>query len=765
MKIKKILRISAVVILSLLTILFMVVAIYLSSVIKTVKDIDLSIDKNFGDTCVFIRLDGEKENYTSKNNYIKLKDLSKDTINAFISIEDKNFFKHNGINFKRMIKAGFVNIAKGDFVQGGSTITQQLIKNKFLNNEKSIDRKIKEIYLALKFENKYNKNEILEEYLNSIYFGHGAYGIENASKRYFNKSAKDLTLNESSVLASVINSPSRYSPLNNLNNLVKRKNLVLQQMYQDGYIDKLKYLQTINEMININPTNINNIGGISLYNEFALDEACNILKENKNEIINKGYTIYTYQDKLIQETLDNVINDDKNYHVNSFGNIADSLSIITDNFSHGVSAISGRSKYDLINIKRQPGSLIKPIMVFAPAYEEGIASPISQIYDDEINYNGYKPKNVGGSLNKYISVKDVVSKSLNIPTIKLAEKVGLKKCKEYAIKSGLSFEDEDIGYSMVLGGLTKGVTLKEISDSYSAFYNHGNYVKSNFICKIVDKHDNTLYRHIPTETKVYNTDTTYLMTETLKYSVKNGTSKKLSKFDFEIAGKTGTVAYNKTNQNTDAYSLAYTSSHNMCVWLGNYSMDKKFNLEGSNNGGTYATQIISDTFEKLYKNKKPKNFVKPDSVVECSIDTKVLLEDHVIKLANLTPERYQLKELFSKRYEPKELSQKFISITSFDFFIVKNNNYVSISFDTKDYLEYYIYKNKDNNTKCINIISNNNGTIEYKDFDIISNQKYSYYIVAKNKFNDDINYKSRIKNIYIKNEYTNLNSTDTWIFN
>ena len=363
-----------------------------------------------------------------------------------------------------------------------------------------------------------------------------------------------MNLVESATLAGCIKSPSNYSPLNNYDKSNKRKNIVLNEMLKDKLITKEECEIAKQENINIENANIEYANTrFDLYTQYVLDEASNILNTSINNILYGNYKIHTYQDTKIQRILDEKIHDDSYYQKNDYGNIADSLSIIINNKQSTVSAISGQSKYNLINFKRQPGSLIKPILTYAPALEEGLINSKTQILDEKINYNGYSPNNVGNKFYGYVSVENAVAKSLNIPTIKITEKVGLEKCKEYAKKCGIKFNNiEDIGYSIALGGLTDGVTLKEITDSYSVFTNNGNYKKSKFISKIIDINNNTIYNAKVSESKVFEADTSYLMTEMLNYSVKNGTSKKLSSLQFDIAGKTGTVNVSKTNYNTDA---------------------------------------------------------------------------------------------------------------------------------------------------------------------------------------------------------------------
>lgn len=209
--------------------------------------------------------------------------------------------------------------------------------------------------------------------------------------------------------------------------------------------------------------------------------------------------------------------------------------------------------------------------------------------------------------------------------------------------------------ALALGGFTNGVTLKELTNSFLPFVNDGNFSKANFVRKIVDVNGKTLYEHKPKEEKIMGEDTAYLMTNMLKEACKTGTSMKLKNLDFDVAGKTGTVAITGTNNNTDAYSVAYTTKHTMGVWIGNYSNATKYVLEGKNNGGTYATNMIKMCFEELYANNKPENFKQPNSVKEVEIDLKEYENNHVIKLASSNcPDRYKIKTLVSKGLNQKK---------------------------------------------------------------------------------------------------------------
>lgn len=764
-KVKNVIKITLYSLFLIGIVLFALVMLYVHNTLKSVKHLDMNLDNNQIKTVFYDNNDNILVSSDLTSNKIELSDINDYTKNAFISIEDKEFYNHNGLNYKRIIKASLNNLKSMSFKEGASTITQQLVKNRYLTNDKTIDRKIKEAYLSIKLEKQESKDKILETYLNSIYFGNGAYGIYDASKLFFNKLPNELTISESCVLAGSIKAPSLYSPINNIENSTSRRNLILGEMLDDGYINNEEYNNAIAEEIIIADNNYS-YSKNDLYNDYVINEASEILNVSKNNVMYGGYKIYTYKDAEIQKLLDKNIYNMENYHINSFGNIADSLGIVIDNSNYTVSAISGKSDYSLLNIKRQPGSLIKPIFTYAPAIEEKEIYLCSEVLDEEINIDNYSPKNVGDKYYGYVNIKDAIAKSLNIPAVKITKELGIDTCKKYAKKSGIDFANDDTGYALALGGMTDGVTLKNITDSYSIFTSGGKYIKSTFIKKITNTNNITLYDRKMSESNVLSTDTSYLMTNTLEYAVKTGTSKKLSKLPYSVAGKTGTVAVKDTNLNTDAYSLAYTNNHTMSVWLGNYTMQKEYNLEGSNNGGTYATKIILDTFEELYKDNPPTSFLQPKSVIEKTIDSRSLKEDHVVLLGDNVPERYQVKELFSVNNIPKKLSHKFNKIDTFEFEIIEHKNSVAISFDCKDYIDYKIYRLCNNKSSLLKTISNTDGIYEYVDKDIEPNISYSYYIVADSDYSDE-NYITNKCTIKLKKEFNELLQSEdntNWIF-
>ncbi len=768
---KKIVKISLIFLCLLIILGILFVALFINSIMEKSN---VTFDKNKlltvnNELIVFDKDNNKIESTANEKTTVNIEELPNHVINAFISIEDKKFFEHKGLNYKRIVKAAINNIKSLSFKEGASTISQQLIKNTHLSNEKTIKRKINEIVLTKKLEKEFSKKDILETYLNVIYFGENSYGIESASKAYFNKSASELSIEEAATLAGIIKSPYNYSPVYNYDKCLNRRNLVLSEMLKDKKITKVQHDAAISEPIILN-TQIKTNNTSDLYIKGIIKEAEKLLNLTEQELRMSGFKIYSYLDNDVQTNLFNIANNEENYHVNSFGNINDSLLILIDNNDYSVLGYAGKSNYDLTSFNRQPGSAIKPILVYAPALENGLISAKTLILDEEVDYNGYKPKNVGNKNYGYVSVEDSLCESLNIPAVKIMDYVGIEKCKDYAKNLGIEFNKRDTGLALALGGFTEGVNLKDLTNAYLPFSNGGNFDKARFIKKIVDSNGKIIYERNINKKQVMNADTAYLMTDMLKTACKQGTSKKLKDLNFDVAGKTGTVAIKGTNNNTDAYSIAYTTQHTIGVWIGNYSNNKEYVLEGKNNGGTFATNMIKIAFENLYKETKPENFNKPESVKEIEIDLLEYENNKVIKLANDNcPARYKMKALVSKRYMPTEYSSLFkeLRVDNFDVKLEEMN--AKISFDAKDYYKYEIVKVDGGKSKTIKTVSNKNDRIVFYDVNLENNKKYDYYILIKSIDNNSNSASETIQILTPKKEekYNKLlkfNDGVSWLF-
>jgi len=609
--------------------------------------------------------------------YCKLEDLSDNTKNAFISIEDKSFYKHNGINKKRILKAFLNNLKSGKMKEGASTITQQLIKNTHLSSEKTIDRKLKEIALAKKLEKKFSKEKILESYLNIIFFGNNCYGIESAAKYYFGKSAKDLSLEEGCTLAGMIKSPTRYSPITHYDNCIARRNLVISEMEKDGHITEEEKLLAQNKPIVLQITKKES-NKLNTYSQSALDEACKLLNLPAKQIALGGYKIHTYFDKEKQSCLAQSLANHK------LANL-DDCAVVIDNSSLGIFAYQANSNYKLFDLKRPPASCLKPILVYAPALNENVISPATQILDEEIQIGSYKPENVNKKFAGYMSITDAVKNSVNIPAIKTLSYIGIDTGKQYAEKAGITFDEKDTSYVLALGGMTYGTTLTQLTNAYTSLANGGEFDKATFIQYITDKNNKIVYLHRPQKKMVFREDSAALMTKILQETAKSGTARKLSSITHtEIASKTGTAG--KKNGNTDAYNISYTPQETIGVWFG--SLD---NTPSNIAGGNQPTAVVADYVSSQHYDKT--KFDMPTSVTMLKIDSLEKDTQHRIVLANPnTPERYTETALFSRFNFPTEISSNFSQKPEISAKCEAKNGQIVLTINPQKHIEYQIYK-------------------------------------------------------------------------
>ena len=717
------------------------VAFYISSIYVSARAMPLNKEALSSPYISLQVFDSEnrpiKEDNEINKAVVNISNISDSTKNAFISIEDKSFYNHHGVNYKRIFKAMINNLKARSLKEGASTITQQLVKNTQLTSEKTFERKIKEIALAQRLEKNYTKDEILELYLNVIYFGNNCYGIENASNYYFSKDAKDLSLEESAMLAGLIKSPAKYSPIKNYDNALSRRNLVLKEMYQDKCISASEYNLAKNSPINLN---INNQpkNKLNSYSQASIDEAEEVLGIPARQIALKGYKIYTYQNSEKQEVLDEAL---KKQNISS-----DYAGIVIDNEGHSIVAYNGNSIFKILDAKRQPGSCIKPILVYGPALNEDIIYPCSQLLDEKTTISDYTPKNVGGVYRGYVSARDALSKSINIPAVKVLSYVGIDKAKAYAEHMGIEFDAKDDSYTLALGGMTYGVNIKDLAGGYSSFANNGSYSKPRFISFITDKNNKLIYINKPKTEQVMREDSAYLLTDMLRTCAKTGTAKKLASLGIDIASKTGTVGKKNSKQNLDAWNVSYTKDQTCAVWLGNLD-----NSPIDYAGGNQPTEIVKNYFSLV---SDISTFDRPSSIVERDIDETELNENHRIMLANVyMPERYKHKELFSSLNLPSDISEKFTKIDDVNFASKVENDSAVITFDAKNYLTY-VFKE---NGKTLTSISGKNG--EQKVYLSMSGSKLNVVVEYFYTLDPTLKSYKQINLIKTKNTYK---SNDKW---
>lgn len=585
----------------------------------------------------------------AKENFISLGKLSTDTKNAFICAEDKRFYVHHGLDYIRIGGAVLSNLRSRSFNQGASTISQQLVKNTQLSNEKTIRRKLKEIKLTKQLEQNYSKDEILEMYLNNIYFGNGCYGIENAANHYFGKSADKLSLSESALLAATINAPSVYDIQNNTEKAKERRDLVLDLMLKYNKIGEEACNNAKSEEIKLNLTSLSN--NYYVFNEI-IEEACSILDMSETQLKNSDVTIHTYFDSKLHDKINSNIKE--NY--NNLEANPDIATIVLDNETGGILSVTGSRR--TFESKKQPGSVIKPILVYAPAIENNIISPATKLLDEKIDIGGYSPSNADDKFHGYVSAREALKNSYNIPAVKLLNEIGIQTAQNFAKELGIEFSEKDNNLATSLGGFTDGINLYSIANSYLAFADEGNFKKCKFIDKIV-KNGSIIYKNGKTRQKVMKDSTAYLITNMLLDTSKTGTAKRLKSLDYDIASKTGTVGTASTSKNSDAYNISYTSKNLVLSYVGGKVMPESIN------GATYPTMLTKDIMEILYQDEKPLSFSKPNSVVKAKI-SKSDYEDNKIMLTDSSDDF--IYEVFDKNNLPIEVKPTLdLKLTAFNF--------------------------------------------------------------------------------------------------
>ena len=609
---------------------FTIYAINLTSSVKLDETKLINVDNSI----TFLYSNGEK--FSEESGGIEITEISNipnHVKNAFIAIEDKRFNQHNGVDMKGLFRALLKNFKSGSLKQGGSTITQQLIKNTHLSSEKTLKRKLSEIKLAYKLEKKYTKDEILEKYLNTIYFGNGKYGITEASNYYFSKSPSELTINEGAILASIIKAPAKYSPSKSTESLLQRKNLVLKEMLNQDYVTHNEYENNIVLPIKTD---------ICIKDKSLIDlikkEYDNIVEDNP--YYNKKIEITTSINKEYQAYLEASVADLDYKYSGTILNINNQIeAFISSNIIE----------------KRQVGSTIKPLAVYAPAIEKNIVTPLTKILDEKTDFNGYAPSNYNDKYYGYVSVKESLEKSLNVCAVKLLNEVGVENSINYLKKMQFPIENEDGSLALSLGATKNGATLLELSSCYDVFLNDGNHQKYSVINKITQDNQ-VIYTKKEVKTKVFAEETTTLTNDMLLSTAQKGTAKKLSTLPFPVYAKTGTVGSKKGN--TDAYCISYNDNHVISFWTGN--LDNEY-LPNQVTGGTLPTEKVKSLWEKVCKDKMThKEIKKSDNVIEVYIDKISYDNENVLILADQnTPERYKIKGLFNKAFLPKETSTRF----------------------------------------------------------------------------------------------------------
>lgn len=574
--------------------------------------------------------------------YVKLEDIPKNLVNAYVSIEDKNFYKHNGINVKRTAGAVASYVFNGGSSSfGGSTITQQLVKNITGDNETKISRKVQEWDRAIKTELVLSKDEILETYLNIIYVGPNIYGVEKGAEYYFNKKVSELDLAECAFLAGINNSPNSYNPFGKNDNSEKiksRTTTVLNVMLEQGYISNESYDLAVSELqsgLKFNKGKLEPKGD-AIYSymvDATISEVINDLENKKgmstnfatNYLYFSGLKIYSTQNSDIQREIEKECEKNK-YMIKSaqYENTTAQAAMVVMNHNNGqvMGCVGGLEKKTVsrgfnraTQALRQTGSAIKPIAVLGPALEEKIITPVT-IYDDTktVFAEGYSPDDCEKELGE-ITVRRAVESSQNIPFVKIMEQLTPEKSMKYMEKEGIAnLTDGDKNLGLALGGLEKGSSPLEMASAYACIANGGNYIEPTFYTKVENSKGKIILKSKQKSRKVYSEDTAYVLKELLTEPVngENGTARTCKIDGMEVAAKTGT-----TNDNYDKWLCGFTKYYTAVTWFG-YDVNEPIN-EGAN---SMANQIWGNVMREIHRYLIKADFDKPKDVEEVVVCRK-----------------------------------------------------------------------------------------------------------------------------------------------
>ena len=546
---------------------------------------------------IMSKLKGEKDVY-----YIKYSDIPQVAVSAITSIEDKNFFKHKGYDLKAIIRAGLAYIKnKGVITQGGSTITQQLARNIFLSFEESWQRKAREVFIAIELEKKYTKKEIMEFYLNNIYFANGYYGIQSAALGYFGKGVNSLSLSQITFLLSIPNSPTRYNPYENIEGTLARRDRILDQMVLDGKISEAEALKAKSEEIKLKAPKVEKSSyaltfaldravkalmkseGFNFRYSFNSDEDRKAYNENYSEVYSScqtrlysgGYRIYTSIDpekqKLLQDTVDGGLSVSSEKSKSGIYSLQGAAVTIDNSSGRVVAIVGGRSqklKGSTLNRAyqsfRQPGSTIKPLIVYTPAFEQGY-TPESLVKDEKIEGG---PVNADGVFSGNMTILDALAKSKNTVAWKLfteiSPAIGIGKLLDMGFSA---IADTDYYPSAALGGFTKGVNAVEMASAYATIENGGEFREPTCIMKMTDSSGNDIvadgFYQKGTSKYIYDENACKMMITCMEAVMIKGTGVGGKLATMPCAGKTGT-----TNDSKDLWFVGFTKYYTTSVWVG-----------------------------------------------------------------------------------------------------------------------------------------------------------------------------------------------------
>ena len=612
--------------------IFLATSIYLIYVAKTanVKGLENALERP---TTIYDK-DGDRAGYlySQKGTWVSLDKISPNVADAVLSTEDRNFYHEYGFSIKGMVRALLLTLknrimGSSDIAGGGSTLTQQLVKNAFLSQEQTISRKAKEIFIAMQVENTYSKKQILAMYLNNAYFGNGVWGIEDASEKYFGVHASQLTVPQAATIAGMLKNPNGYNPKDHPAESRQRRNVVLTLMKDNGKLTQ-EQMKSYQDSPMITSDNYQYDSGYRYpyFFDAVIDEAIKKYGLSEEDIMNRGYKIYTTLDQNYQSTMQTDFADSSLFPYDADdGTRAQGASIAIDPKTGGVTALVGgrndshvfRGYNRATQLVRSPGSTIKPLAVYAPALQHGYHYD-SMVEDKHQAYgsNKYSPKNATGTYQGKIMLYQALAESKNTTAVWLLNKIGVSEGYRSAEKFGLKLSDSDKNLSLALGGLEKGVSPMTMASAYSAFANEGVKYDAHFIRRIVDASGKTIVDEEDADsTRVVSEKVANEMTSMMIDVYKNGTGVSAKPYGYTIAGKTGSTQGNgvdPTAADTDRWYIGYTPDVVLATWVGFDSNKNSIENAGTRGG---AALFKSEMEGILPKTKQSQFKVKAASTL------------------------------------------------------------------------------------------------------------------------------------------------------
>ena len=668
---------------------------------------------------------------------IAFEDIPLHTRQAFIAAEDLRFYDHSGIDILRIFGALRSNLKSGSLAEGASTITQQLAKLTHLSPEKTIRRKLEEIHLAFQIERAYTKDEILCLYLNTVYFGRGAYGIQAAARAYFGIDASELSLAQSASLAATIKAPSAYAPHRNPGNNRTRRNYILHTMLENDMISQEEAEEALAQSIWVLAEQEQN-QVYSWYVDAVLQESQELLGLTGDEILRGGFSIYTAFDPRLQEIADTVYQDKSLFpSPASDGTPIQSAMAVLDAKSGAVLAMVGGRDYTVrrglnraTQMRRQPGSVLKPLSVYGPALELGYTTA-SVLLDEKTDFNGYMPQNAGDRYYGRVTLRTALRNSLNTTAVRLLKEIGLDKSIQYLNRMGIPTEPTDRNLSLALGSMTYGVTPVELAASYIPYANGGVYHTPHCVERIVAADGRDLFVRENTGKQVISEQDAFLMTSLLQSVVTNGTGTRMRNANTPTAGKTGTVSM--PGGNRDIWMASYNPEISVAVWMGFDQTDAKHKIPNGTTGGRNTASLAAAFFKKAYEDRDKPQFKEPEGMVWLTLDQRALTSRGSVMLASeKTPKEYRISEVFTASNRPYAVSDLWQAPSAPSSFYVGHNSdgFPELHFKASSPARYRIQRDAVGESVILTeMVASGGQSLSYLDSSAVPGVLYTYRVI------------------------------------